>query len=214
MGKISPRAFVKYHYEEDKVPKPKLFITGLQNSFPDTSTKRHFMRKYYQCLCTGHFQHKTKKLCVIGPKDSGKTSWVAPLQGIIPVNRIATVTKERQFSTQCINDNTQLIFMDEWSSYSIDAETAKKLFQGGFYVSSVKHQKPTTSILKCPFYITAMEVPSFGEMDDPAIQRRLTIFETKSLDSPIPKANDWLRRHCMQVFHYLSDELKDEPLFR
>lgn len=126
----SPRAFIKYTYEANKIPDPKLFISGLENSFPDPSTRKDFMRKYYQCLCMGHFEHKTRKLCVIGPKDSGKTSWVSPFQGVIPVNRIATITRERQFSTQCVNDATQLIFLDEWSVDSIDAETAKKLFQG------------------------------------------------------------------------------------
>ena len=70
---------------------------------------------------------------MIGPKDSGKTSWVAPFQGIIPISRIATITRERQFSTQCVNEATQLIFMDEWSTDSLDAETAKKLFQGEYY---------------------------------------------------------------------------------
>lgn len=133
MGKISPRAYVKYQYEEGKIPSPVLFISGLQNSFPDELTRKQFMRKYYQCLCTGCFNHKTKKLCVIGPKDSGKTSWVAPFQGIIPISRIATITRERQFSTQCVNEATQLIFMDEWSTDSLDAETAKKLFQGEYY---------------------------------------------------------------------------------
>ena len=59
-----------------------------------------------------------------------------------------------------------------------------------------------------------MEIPHFSETDDPAIQRRLSIFETKSLANPIPKANEWLRKHCMQIFHYLAHELHDEPLFR
>lgn len=151
---------------------------------------------------------------MVGPKDSGKTSWIAPLHGIVPVSKIATITREKQFSTQSITDSTQLVFMDEWSTNTLDAETAKKLFQGGFYVASVKHQKPTTTILRCPFYIAAMEVPKFGETNDPAIQRRLAIFETKSLPTPIARANEWLRKNCMQVFHYVSEELKDEPLFR
>jgi hypothetical protein len=148
IGVISPRAFINYKFKKNRVPQPKLFISGLENSFEDPETRKEFMRKYYQCLLTGRFQHKTRKLCVVGPKDSGKTSWVAPFQGIIPIRRIATITREKQFSTQCIDEGTQLVFMDEWASDSLDAETAKKLLQGGFYVVSVKHQRPTTSILR------------------------------------------------------------------
>ena len=59
-----------------------------------------------------------------------------------------------------------------------------------------------------------MEIPSFGDTDSPAIERRLAIFETQSLPNPKPKANEWLRKHCMEVFHYLADQLQDEPLFR
>ena len=123
------------------------------------------MRKYYQCLCAGKFRHKTSKLCVVGPKDSGKTSWVAPFHGIIPIRRIATITREKQFSAQSIDENTQLIFMDEWTSDSLDAETAKKLLQGGYYVTPIKHKGPNAIIIKCPFFITTMEFPNFGEVN-------------------------------------------------
>ena len=140
---------------------------------------------------------------VIGPKDSGKTSWVAPFQGIIPLSRIATITREKQFSTQCISDNTQLVFMDEWTSDSLDVETAKKFLQGGLYVASVKHKRPTTSILKCPFFITTQQMPDFGEVDN-----------SRSLEELVARANDWLRKHCMQVFHFVADALVDELLFR
>ena len=72
---------------------------------------------------------------------------------------------------------------------------------------------PSTMVLKCPFMITCMELPDFGEIDNPAVQRRLAIFQAKPLAKPVAKANYWLRKHCMQVFHYIAEETKEEPLF-
>jgi len=58
-----------------------------------------------------------------------------------------------------------------------------------------------------------MEMPDFGEVDTPAIERRLAVFQAKPLKKPAPKANQWLRSNCMDVFHYVAKQLKDEPLF-
>ena len=74
-------------------------------------------------------------------------------------------------------------------------------------------QTPSTMVLKCPFLITCMEMPDFGDVDNPAIQRRLQIFNAKPLSKPTSRANQWLRQNCMEVFHYISLRLKDQPLF-
>ena len=37
--------------------------------------------------------HKVRKLVVHGPKDSGKTSWINVLLGIIPMTDVATITQ-------------------------------------------------------------------------------------------------------------------------
>ena len=213
LGLTSPRAFVHYDVEHHQNPQPKLFLEFIDNSFDQEEEKKRFLRKYYQCLCHNKFEHKTQKLCVVGEKDSGKTSLLAPLQGIIPLSRIATLTREKQFSTQMVSQDTELVFVDEWSSASLDAETAKKLLQGGYFVTAIKHKLPTTMVLKCPFLITCMEVPDFGDIDNPAIQRRLAIFHAKPLSKPVSRANQWLRKNCMEVFHYIAEATKDEPLF-
>ena len=59
------------------------FALGIENSFPDRITKMSFYQKYYQLLLHGKFPTKEKKLLVVGPPDSGKTSWFAPFQGIL-----------------------------------------------------------------------------------------------------------------------------------
>jgi len=139
-GCVSPRTFIHYDPDVCKNPTPKIFMNFLANSFVSTDERRHFLRKYYQCLCAKQFEHKTRKLCIVGEKDSGKTSLLAPLQGIMPIERIATLTKEKQFSAQMISEDTELVFVDEWSPQTLDAEDAKKLLQGGYFVTAVKHK--------------------------------------------------------------------------
>ena len=58
-----------------------------------------------------------------------------------------------------------------------------------------------------------MEMPDFGEVDNPAIQRRVAVYQAKPLEKPLPKANQWLRSNCMEVFDYVARQLTDEPLF-
>jgi hypothetical protein len=140
LGSISPRTFIYYNPDQCENPKPKIFINFLENSFPGEVQRRAFLRKYYQCLCAKELDHKTRKLCVVGNKDSGKTSLLAPLQGIIPLDKIATLTREKQFSAQMICEDTELVFVDEWSPQTLDAESAKKLLQGGYFVTAVKHK--------------------------------------------------------------------------
>ena len=46
----------------------------------------------------GKMPHKVRKLVVHGSKDSGKTSWINVLLGIIPMTDVASITQERQFA--------------------------------------------------------------------------------------------------------------------
>lgn len=57
-----------------------LFL-GIKNSFPDKKERMHFYQKYYQLLLHGQYPHKETKLMLLGPPDSGKTSWFAPFEG-------------------------------------------------------------------------------------------------------------------------------------
>uniref|UniRef100_A0A7M5WRZ6 Uncharacterized protein n=1 Tax=Clytia hemisphaerica TaxID=252671 RepID=A0A7M5WRZ6_9CNID len=115
----SPRAFVKYTYDEKRTPNPKPFVQGVENSFGNPVILRKFYKKYYQLLMHGQFPHKESKLCLVGPADSGKTSWFAPFQGVIPVRYIAGVMNDGRFSAALISNNTQICMMDEWTPDSL-----------------------------------------------------------------------------------------------
>ena len=77
VGNVTPRAYVSYTYEKDKVPYPKKFVETIENSFEGPDEMLHTsVKKYYQLLCHGEFPQKTKKLCLVG-----ETSLFAPFQG-------------------------------------------------------------------------------------------------------------------------------------
>ena len=67
-------------YEFFKTCKSIIFL-GIHDSFPDELVRRIFYQKYYQILMHGKFPMKERKLLLVGPPDSGKTSWFAPFQG-------------------------------------------------------------------------------------------------------------------------------------
>lgn len=126
----SPRAFVKYYYDPDRLPYPEPFVKGVENSFGNPIVRKKFYKKYYQLLMHGQFPHKETKLCLVGPADSGKTSWFSPLQGIIPSRYIAGVMNDGKFSAAMITNNTQVVMMDEWTPDSLSCEDAKRVLQG------------------------------------------------------------------------------------
>ena len=93
IGKTSPRMFLQYN--SDLPPDPKYFQECIFNSFPDKQERVNFLNQFYQCLMAGRMPHKC---LVAGPKDSGKTTWLSVLTGVISPRYIAAVVKEKQFS--------------------------------------------------------------------------------------------------------------------
>ena len=52
------------------------------------------------------------------------------LLGIISSVNIAGVVREGKFAGHMINNETELVFMDEWTSDSLSCEDAKRILQG------------------------------------------------------------------------------------
>lgn len=74
-----------------------------------------FIRMLYQLLCCGKYPFKSKKIVCVGPSNSGKTSWIAPLLEVMDREKVATVTREGKFAAHMIDEETQLLFVDEWA---------------------------------------------------------------------------------------------------
>ena len=151
--------------------------------------------------------HEIQKLVVLGPKDSGKTSWFNVFLDLIPMKCIASITNEKQFSAAMINDETQLVFLDEWSETTLQSDMAKTVLQGGLMVKSVKHQTGKCIINNGPFYITTNDVLNFGNEDD-NVKRRIIAFETKSLPETRPGIDRWLCKNAMDCIVWTAEEIE------
>ena len=83
--------------------------------------------------------HKVRRLVLVGPRDSEKTTWANVFHRVVPRECIASVTNAGQFSTAMIKEDTQLVIVDEWSSQMMTSHLAKTNLQGGWMVMAVKH---------------------------------------------------------------------------
>ena len=57
-------------------------FSGVENSFPNAIELIKFYQKWYEILLHKQYPMKESKLILVGPPDSGKTSWFAPFEGI------------------------------------------------------------------------------------------------------------------------------------
>ena len=176
------------------------------NSFPNIKTRVNFLNKFYQCLMASKMPHKVRKLVVAGPKDSGKTSWASIFHRLIPAGNIASITSERQFSGAMIKEDTQLVFVDEWSADTIQSDFAKTILQGGWMVTAVKHEAPRCVTNNNPFYITTNHVPNFGEEDE-NVKRRIAIYKTASLPVTLPGVDRWMFDYAMDCVAWLVNQI-------
>ena len=90
------------------------YIDSLKNSFQAFEFQA-FIQMLYQLLLTNKFPFKSKKIVCVGPSNSGKTSWLVPILEVLDIEKVATVTREGKFAANMVNEDTQLIFIDEWA---------------------------------------------------------------------------------------------------
>ena len=162
-------------YDSNSFPDGKYFTAFVHNSFPEEKKRAQFLNKFNQCLLVVRFPHKLRKLIVVGPKDSGKTTWASVFLGICPLRFVASITKEKQFSAAMINDDTRIVLLDEWSENTLQADLSKTVLQGGYMVTAVKHGEARTISNRCPFYIPTNQVPKFAA-HDVNVKRRIVFF--------------------------------------
>ena len=98
-------------------------------------------------------------------------------------SKIVSVTKEKTFGLSMVDEDTELIFIDEWSENTLDISNVKTLFQGGWMVKSVKQQDVQTFDNKAGIYWTCNELPNFG-VEQPNADRRISVFHKTELQEP------------------------------
>ena len=90
--KLSPRAYVSY--DCSSAPRPGYFREGVLNSFPNEEVRLNFFNRFFQCLVPFKMPQETRKLVVVGSRDSGKTAWASVFHRILPKEYIASVMSE------------------------------------------------------------------------------------------------------------------------
>ena len=113
-----------------------------------------FVQMLYQLLLTFKFPFKAKKMILVGPSDSGKTTWIVPILEILDDEHIASVTREQTFSAQMLTKDTQLLFIDEWTPDKLQFDQCKLMFQGGKQTIPKKNKLPSSFLFKSGVYIT------------------------------------------------------------
>ena len=203
-GVVSPRAF--FNYDPNCTPQPKYFQHSILNSFPDPRARARFLNKWLQLFLHGRMVHKVRKLMVCGPKDSGKSTWIEPVKGVIPEGCYASITKEGKFSTSMITDETQLTFVDEFEDCLMDTSTAKRLLEGGLFANTQKFKTARFFRNTSPFYFTCQNEPNFGD-DDVNVKRRLYIVKSRSLQSTLLGVDEWLRANAMHCIVWAANHV-------
>ena len=92
-----------------------------------------------------------------------------------------------------IEQDTQIVFLDEWSENNLQSDMAKVVLQSSYVPKLTKHKDATFVLNNSPYYITTNSLPSFGAEDD-NVKRRIKAFETTSLPSTSPNVERWMRK--------------------
>ena len=97
-----------------------------------------------------------------------------------------------------ITKSTEVIFIDEASTSTMDIHDWKILTQGGYTACDVKYQTARSFINRCPMLITAQQKLEFKAEDQPAMDRRLKNYTLESLSAPKTRGADWLSKYPME----------------
>ncbi|KAJ7394815.1 hypothetical protein OS493_000649 [Desmophyllum pertusum] len=101
-----------------------------------------------------------------------------------------------------------VIFIDEATEATLDIDDWQTLTQGGYSAHNVKYQSAKSSINRCPMVITSQQRLNFGPFDQPAMDRRLTTYEFRSLLNPQRNAALWLKKHPMDCVIWATEKAK------
>ena len=205
IGKVSPRAYSPFDSTEE--PDPKYFRQILENS-PSPEEQSNFCEDFLKLLSYNKKKHKDKVPCLVGDANSGKISLFFPILGLVHHGNVATVTKQRAFNKPMISKFTEVIFIDEATESTLDIDDWKTLTQGGYSAHDVKYQAAKSFINRCPMIITSQRKLDFDPSDQPAMDRRLSTYEFRSLPNPQKSAATWLRNHPMDCVLWATEKAK------
>lgn len=176
--------------------------SAIEHWFPRLEDQVKLAHRIYQCLLCFQLPDKTRKLTLIGKIDSGKTSIMNFFSALIPEEKISILTKETTFGLSMITDDTELLYVDEWTREMTPPDIAKMLFQNGRFPQAIKFKSPKMRKMEAGVFLTCNAMPKFGKEQE-AVERRLAMFHTRPLENIDPSAPSWIKSNAMNCLTYL-----------
>ena len=120
--------------------------------------------------------------------------------------QVAVVTKEKVFGMSILQDDTQYLFTDEWTTDTLPSDVGKSLLQGGLFAQAIKHKAPKVLTNNAGIYITYNVLPDFGD-DQQNVNCRLATFRTTSLAQKHLEAPQWMQDHAMECVVWMANHI-------
>ena len=121
-------------------------------------------------------------------------------------SKIGSAAKERTFGLSMVDEDTELIFIVEWSENTLDISSVKTLFQGGWMAKSVKHQDAQKFDNKVGIFLTCNELPHLG-VEQPNIEGLISLFHTTELPELKCEAPQWIQDNTMECLIWMINEI-------
>ena len=120
--------------------------------------------------------------------------------------QVAVVTKEKVFGMSMLQDDTQILFIDEWTNDTLPSDVVKRLLQGGLFAQAINHKAPKVLTNNAGIYITCNVLADFGD-DKQNVNCRLATFRTKSLAQKHLEAPQWMKDHAMECVVWMANHM-------
>jgi hypothetical protein len=163
---------------------PKRWLSILENSL-DEVLVRNFCQQY-ALLFRGPKQRRNRCLYLVGESQCGKSSLLAPLEGIFGRENIGITSREKKFSLEDLVGK-RIGILDEFSRNQLSREDFLLLAEGQPMKIAMKYQKNPRMNTPPHVIFSANTTPKYPKDDSGAVESRLSVFQffrlsTKSID--------------------------------
>jgi tetratricopeptide (TPR) repeat protein len=163
---------------------PKRWLSLLEISL-DEVLARNFCQQY-ALLFRGPKQRRNRCLYLVGESQCGKSSLLAPLEGIFGRENIGIPSRDKKFSLEDLVGK-RIGILDEFSRTQLSKEDFLLLAEGQPMKISMKYQKNPRMNTPPHVIFSSNTTPKYPKDDSGAVESRLSIFEffrltTQSID--------------------------------
>jgi hypothetical protein len=174
---------LSFEYNVNVCP-PQRWLSILENSL-DEFLVRNFCQQY-ALLFRGPKQRRNRCLYLVGESQCGKSSLLAPLEGIFGRENIGIPSRDKKFSLEDLVGK-RIGILDEFSRNQLPREEFLLLAEGQPMKISMKYQKNPRMNTPPHVIFSSNTTPKYPKDNSGAVKSRLSVFKffrlpTKSID--------------------------------